>query len=86
MLILTHTLTLWIASDRVMCVHTLPGGKALASTNACNQSGSERSGEEEEKLAERSRLERDSLKKKCEMLMSVIFQQHIMLLVLRFLR
>lgn len=33
--------TLWISSDRVMCVHTLPGGKALSSTNARNQSGSE---------------------------------------------
>lgn len=36
----THTH--WIASDRVMCVHTLPWGKALTSTNACNQSGSAR--------------------------------------------
>lgn len=64
----THTL--WISSDRVMCVHTLPRGKALSSSSACNWSGSEGKGRQEEEKFTNRKGKRNMLT-----LMPVLFQQ-----------
>lgn len=64
----THTL--WISSDRVMCVHTLPRGKTLSSTSACNRSSSEGKGRQEEEKFTNRKGKRNMLT-----LMPVLFQQ-----------
>jgi len=45
------------------CVHTLPWGKALASTNACNQSGEERRARREERFQEKKRTRKGQIEK-----------------------